>query len=144
MSPFNISCQLFEDPSVTPLNCLDYTIGTPTITEHTILMPYNSGLMKGGVSFRLVYSYRLCSAYEQVNFTGKYGQHLMGRWDIKGPCPGQKEKHAYKCPFHFECFMRVLLVCYLECRPTPLFEPNVRCTTHGRSFARPRYLNLCM
>ena len=73
MSPFNISCQLIEDPSAAPLNCLDFTTGIPTITEHTILMPYNSGLRKGGVTFRLVYSYRLCSAYEQVNFTGKYG-----------------------------------------------------------------------
>ena len=73
MSPFNISCQLIEDPSAAPLNCLDFTIGIPTITEHTILVPYNSALMNGGVTFRLVYSYRLCRAYEQVNFTGKCG-----------------------------------------------------------------------
>ena len=80
MSPFNISCQLIEDPSAAPLNCLDFTIGIPTITEHTILMPYNSALLRnGGVTFRLVYSYRLCSAYEQVNFTGKYGHTIVSR-----------------------------------------------------------------
>ena len=28
----------------------------------------------------------------------------------------------------------------LECQPTPLFEPNVRCTTHGPSFTRLSYL----
>ena len=29
-----------------------------------------------------------------------------------------------------------------ECPPTPQFEPNVRCTAHGRFFARVRYNNI--
>ena len=78
MSPFNISCQLVGDIGAALLDCLDFTVGIPTIAEHTILIPYNSGLRNGNdITFRLIYSYRLCSAYEQINFTGKYGRNTL-------------------------------------------------------------------
>ena len=50
---------------------------------------------------------------------------------------------AHDVTHYLHCFVH-FVVCtqywYLECRPIPLFEPNVTCAAHGPSFAKLRYI----
>ena len=70
MSIFNISCLFIETPAGVTLNCEDITIGDPTITEQSVLVPYDAGLRENSAIFRLAYSYFLCSDSEEVNVSG--------------------------------------------------------------------------
>ena len=61
MRSFNISCEFIQNSSPVPSNCLDIAVGTPSIKEYTVLLPYNSGLLGAKTTFRFMYSYHLCS-----------------------------------------------------------------------------------
>lgn len=65
---FNITCDIIESPVL--LDCKESTVGVPSISEKTILIPYNAGLIDNTISFRLAYSYRLCGDNEVVNLSG--------------------------------------------------------------------------
>ena len=70
MSIFKISCLFIETPAGVTLNCEDIIIGDPTITEQSVLVPYDAGLRENSAIFRLAYSYFLCSDSEVVNVSG--------------------------------------------------------------------------
>ena len=67
---FNITCDIIESPVL--LDCEENTVGMPSISEKTILLPYGVGLMNNTVSFQLAYSYRLCGDNEEVNLSGRF------------------------------------------------------------------------
>ena len=77
---FNITCDIIESPVL--LDCEENTVGMPSISEKTILLPYGIGLMDNTVSFRLVYSYRLCDDNEEVNLSGRFiiTLHHINSW----------------------------------------------------------------
>ena len=70
MRVFNISCLFIETPAQVTLNCEDITIGMPTISQQSVLVPYDAGLMENSATFRLAYSYFMCSDSEEVNVSG--------------------------------------------------------------------------
>ena len=70
---FNITCDIIESPVL--LDCKESTVGVPSISEKTILIPYNVGLIDNTISFRLAYSYRLCGDNEVVTLSGNENKY---------------------------------------------------------------------
>lgn len=65
---FNITCDTLKSPVL--LNCKENTVGVPSVSEKTIIIPYDVGLVDNVITFQLAYSYRLCSDNELVNLSG--------------------------------------------------------------------------